>query len=216
MLLSIYDSDSRKYDRREKDHCHPRRCWMRFRIWQNARPGVKSIFLAGHVFSGITKHFDSRLAWQSKSRGSKAAPDVKEINEARKRVRHSKADGGVGGRKREKERDWDLAALSKRFFILPWNVRIASWQMYVHSLNVRKHRHSPIWRHKRCVRRREWWRNRERENGCANTRSVSRSVNKFLHKWCIASALWAIAFSKLALPSIRCAEICFPYMGTIA
>jgi len=88
-------------------------------------PKCKINFLAGHVFSGITKHFDNRLAWQSKSRGSKAAPDVKEINEARKRARHSKADGGTRGREREKERDWDLAALSKRFFILRRIVRIA-------------------------------------------------------------------------------------------
>jgi len=78
--------------------------------------GCKINFLAGHVFSGITKHFDSRLAWQSKSRGSKAAPDVKEINEAKKRARHSKADGGFweGEKERKRVRDWDLAALSKR------------------------------------------------------------------------------------------------------
>lgn len=155
-------------------------------------PGCKINFLAGHVFSGITKHFDSRLAWQSKSRGSKAALDVKEINEARKRARHSKADGG-----RERERDWDLAALSKRFFILRRIVRIASWQMYVHSLNARKRRYSSIWRCKRRVRRREWWRDRERKTSARST----RSANKFLHKWRIASALWAIASSKFVLSS---------------
>ena len=41
-------------------------------------------------------------------------PDVKEINEAKKRARHSKADGGNKSvRKKEIARDWDLAALSK-------------------------------------------------------------------------------------------------------